>query len=300
MLFRKIIWSKRAIAQRAVWRNGGSTPAETAVRIWKFVPRRKCSGSRHYAKPLGRCMQFGDSAALKQKKTEMKIRFVKIMRQLITIFVLLFFKTTFAQEIELGKYRLCYDMYWRCHFQNILELKSDSTYEFVYLDDTQMEKTTGTWHIEPNFLVLTPFVIPDTLTIRSVQEIYNEFNKKQNEIEIYECCFTGIDTKVTLYRKEKIISLKTNSDGKVFYDGAVADSISFLLKGREFQIVPERKKFPSKMMIYVDFNYRDLVYRQLGTNKIMIRDGRMFIRYRDTDLDGKESELKTEYFERIQ
>jgi hypothetical protein len=41
----------------AVWRNGGSSPAESAVRIWKFVSRRKFSVSRHYAKPLGRCGQ---------------------------------------------------------------------------------------------------------------------------------------------------------------------------------------------------------------------------------------------------
>ena len=47
---------------RAVWRNGGSSPAETAVQIWKFVPRRKFSGSRHYAKPLGRYLQWRDSA----------------------------------------------------------------------------------------------------------------------------------------------------------------------------------------------------------------------------------------------
>ena len=39
---------------RAIWRNGGSSPAETTVQICNFVPRRKCSGSRHYAKPLGR------------------------------------------------------------------------------------------------------------------------------------------------------------------------------------------------------------------------------------------------------
>ena len=29
------------------------------VQICKFVPRRKFSGSRHYAKPLGRWLQFG-------------------------------------------------------------------------------------------------------------------------------------------------------------------------------------------------------------------------------------------------
>ena len=36
-------------------------------------------------------------------------------------------------------------MYWRCHFQNLIELKADSTYEFIYLDDTQIKKTEGTF-----------------------------------------------------------------------------------------------------------------------------------------------------------
>ena len=47
--------------QHAVWRNGGSNPAETAVQICKGVPRSNSSGSRHLAKPLGRCMQTDDS-----------------------------------------------------------------------------------------------------------------------------------------------------------------------------------------------------------------------------------------------
>jgi len=30
-------------SQRAVWRNGGISPAETAVRTWKLLPRRSVS-----------------------------------------------------------------------------------------------------------------------------------------------------------------------------------------------------------------------------------------------------------------
>jgi hypothetical protein len=41
------------------------------VRIWKFAARRKFSGSRHYAKPLGRCMQgVGDRT---DRKIETKL-----------------------------------------------------------------------------------------------------------------------------------------------------------------------------------------------------------------------------------
>jgi hypothetical protein len=51
----------------AVWRNGGISPAESAVRIWRFAARRKFSVSRHYAKPLGRWLQVADSAVQKGK-----------------------------------------------------------------------------------------------------------------------------------------------------------------------------------------------------------------------------------------
>jgi len=37
-------------------------PADSFVEIWKFVPRRKFSGSRHYAKPLGRYRQWRATA----------------------------------------------------------------------------------------------------------------------------------------------------------------------------------------------------------------------------------------------
>ena len=221
------------------------------------------------------------------------------MKQLIIAFVLLlFFRASYAQKIEFGKYRLCYDMYWRCHFQNLLELRSDSTYEFVYLDDTQMEKTTGTWYIEPDFLVLAPLVIPDTIKIWDIFETKNK-DTKFNQIEIFEH-FTEIkDIKITLYQKGKKISLMTDSVGQAYYMGNVADSLFFKIKERELKIIPENRQSPSIITIRIDSNYRDLVYRQLGTNKIMIQDGKMFIRYRDRDLEGKVGELKTEYFEKI-
>jgi hypothetical protein len=37
--------------QRAVLRDCGSNPADNAVQISELLPRRKFSGSRHYAKP---------------------------------------------------------------------------------------------------------------------------------------------------------------------------------------------------------------------------------------------------------
>ena len=221
------------------------------------------------------------------------------MRQLIiTLVLLLFFKTNFAQEIEFGKYRLCYDMYWRCHFQNFLELKPDSTYEFIYRDDTRMEKTSGVWHIEPHFLVLTPFVIPDTIHIEEVFEV--RVSRNESNIISFTEHFQGItELNVSLFSKGKEFVFQTDKNGEIQYQGDVVDSISFVIKERELKVIPKRKDTPSVIRVRLDTNYKDLVYRTLGTNKIMIRDGKMFIKYRDVDIDGNESELKTEYFEKI-
>ena len=47
----------RASSQRAVWRNGGSNPAENDVRTRTEIFRLTCSESRRCAKPPGRCRQ---------------------------------------------------------------------------------------------------------------------------------------------------------------------------------------------------------------------------------------------------
>jgi hypothetical protein len=48
----------------AVLRDGGSNPAEKAVLNCKFTARSKFIGSRHLAKPLGRCPQPERTATL--------------------------------------------------------------------------------------------------------------------------------------------------------------------------------------------------------------------------------------------
>jgi len=43
------------------WRNGGNSPAETAVRNWKLLPRRNVSVSRRFAKPPDVVCKRGES-----------------------------------------------------------------------------------------------------------------------------------------------------------------------------------------------------------------------------------------------
>jgi hypothetical protein len=51
--------------QRAVWRNGGSNSAESAVRIRTEAPRRTFSVSRRCAKPPPRWLQVSESVGEK-------------------------------------------------------------------------------------------------------------------------------------------------------------------------------------------------------------------------------------------
>ena len=203
--------------------------------------------------------------------------------------------TIFSQKIEFGKYRLCYDIYWRCHFQNIIDLKTDSTYEFIYLDDTRMEKTQGKWKIDSNYMVLTPDIIPDTIKVIDVFEISDKglINNKINISEWYK----GIaDLEITCFLNGIENKYITDSLGEIDYKGNVVDSLIFSIKGRELKIIPKKKETPSIIRISIDSDYKDLVYRQLGINKIMIQNGKMIVKYRN----GENGELKTEYFEKIE
>lgn len=218
------------------------------------------------------------------------------MRTLILLLIsFVFSMTALCQKIGFGKYRLCYDMYWRCHFQNLLELKIDSTYEFTYLDDTQMKKTQGTWKIDSSFVVLTPFFIPDTIQITNVFETSNK-NSKKNLISISES-FKGIPKlEINCFYNGYKKTVETDSLGVYNYEGTVIDSLTFSIQGRELKVISMKKDTPSIIRITIDSDYKDLVYQQLGINKIMIRNEKMMVEYKD----GEEGELKTEYFEKIE
>jgi len=218
------------------------------------------------------------------------------MRILLVFAVSLFFSSTiFSQEIEFGKYRLCYDMYWRCHFQLMLELKSDSTYKFTYFDDTQIKKTAGKWKVDSNFVTLTPSFIPDTIKITNVFETSNSKNKN-NIISVSEN-YKGIpNLEVHCFLKGTKVVYHTDSIGNFHYKGKVIDSLSFFIEGRKLKVIPKKIKTPSIIRISIDSDYKDLVYQQLGINQISIQNGKMLVKYRD----GENGKLKTEYFEKVE
>lgn len=218
---------------------------------------------------------------------------MRVITSIILIFI--FSKTIYGQEIEFGKYRLCYDMYWKCHLKNLIELKTDSTYELIYLDDTQMKKTVGTWKIDSSFIVLTPSFLPDKIQITDVFETSNK-KFKMNVISVSES-FKGITKlEVSVFKNGEKKIVETDSIGEIRYKVKVIDSLTFSLNGRELKVLPKNKVTPSIIRITVDTDFKDLVFQQLGINKIMIRNRKMLITYRD----GENGELKTEYFEKIE
>ena len=205
-----------------------------------------------------------------------------------------FTKSVYCQQIGLGKYQLCYDMYWRCHFQNLIELKQDNSYIFEYRDDTQLESTHGKWKILHDFLVLTPDSIPDTIKVTNVFESINKTNLN-NLIKINES-FIGISgLNVAIFQNGIKRYFETDSIGEIQYSGQVIDSIAFAIKGRELKVIPRKMATSSLIDITIDSNFKDLIYQQLGTNKIMIQNGRMVVRYRD----GENGKLKTEFFQKL-
>ena len=216
-------------------------------------------------------------------------------RILSSTILLLVTATIYCQQIDSGKYRLCFDMYWRCHLQLLVELKEDSTYTFEYLDDTRSESTTGKWRIEPYYLVMTPDIIPDTIKVTEVFEYENK-NITENLIWIVEN-YKGIGkVPVDIYRTGIKDYYTTDEKGEVQYNGQIADSISFPIKGHKLTVIPKSKK-STLIKITLDTNYKDLVYRQLGINKIMIINGKMLLKYKDAD--DETGKIKTEYFEKM-
>jgi hypothetical protein len=217
------------------------------------------------------------------------------MKKLILYSIVVLSTTSiFSQQIDFGKYRLCYDIYWRCHFQNWIELRQDSTYTFEYIDDTQRKSTTGKWKVKPNFLVLTPDFIPDTVQVTNVFEYINK--KSSINLICIDENFKGISKlPVNIFQRGIKSSFLTDSIGEIQYNGQVADSITFPIKGRVLKVVPKKEKISTLIKITIDSDFKDLVYQQLGTNKILIHNGRMLVKYKEEE----EGILKTEYFEKI-
>lgn len=229
------------------------------------------------------------------------------MKKLILIIVILFPNFGNAQ-IDFGKYRLCFEMYWQCHSSIILDLNEDKTYKFKLQDDVSAEVTHGNWEIKDSLIFLSPKTIPDTIQISIFETNLSKIAKKywwnlsnktiknetDNLIVINKYFDPAKNKRVLILQngqwKEKI----TDKFGCIFYSGEITKAIKFQVDNRDFELATSKNKEPSIIRITIKENFKDLVYRTLFFDYIRIEKGKMFI-----DVAEEEKEVNRLYFKKI-
>ena len=229
------------------------------------------------------------------------------MKRLILIIAVVVPLLSYSQ-IDTGKYRLCFEMHWKCHTAIILDLNEDSTYKFRLEDDVSAEETDGNWEMNDSLIFLYPETIPDSIQTNIFETKLSNTAKNywwklsdkthKNETDnliVVNNYFNPAKNKTICIKQGDIWNQKiTNEQGCIFYEGEVVDSIKFKVDNRDFELTTLKKEKPSLIRVTIQEDYKDLVYRTLIFNYIKIEDGKMFI-----DVVEEERELKRLYFEKI-
>lgn len=231
----------------------------------------------------------------------------EIVKRLILLIAIVFPVLVYSQ-IDTGKYRLCFEMYWKCHTAIILDLNIDSTYIFRLEDDVSIEETSGRWIMNDSLVFLTPETIPDSIQTNIFETKLSKTakdywwklsdktpkNKSDNLIVINNYFNPAENKTIWIKQGDKWNQKMTDKHGCVFYNGEIADSIKFKVSNRNFEFATLKEEEPSLIRITIKEDYKDLVYRTLFFNYIRIENGTMFI-----DVAEEEKELKRLYFEKI-
>lgn len=212
-------------------------------------------------------------------------------------------------QIDTGKYRLCFEMYWKCHTAIILDLNEDSTYKFRLEDDVSAEETNGNWDMNDSIVFLNPETIPDSIQTtmfetklsKSAKDYWWKLsdktpkNKTDNLIVINNYFNPTKNKTIWIKQGDNWNKKITDDHGCIFYVGEIADSIKFNVGNRNFELAPLKDEEQSLIRITIKEDNKDLVYRILIYNYIRIENGKMFI-----DVEEEERELKRLYFEKIE
>lgn len=229
------------------------------------------------------------------------------MRLQIFIIVFLFPMLTNGQ-IEFGKYRLCFEMYWKCHTMIFLDLKKDSTYRFSLVDDVSGEESFGSWQLKDSMILLHPNTIPDTIQTfifeRKLSNSAKKYwwglsnetikNEDDNLLVLSNYFDPAKHKKVLLQQNGTWEETKTDEFGCVFYPGVIAEKIKFQVDNRIFELSTTKNEQPSLISITIKEDFKDLVFRTLYFNFVRIENNQMFI---DVAEQGKKS--KRLFFEKI-
>ena len=212
-------------------------------------------------------------------------------------------------QIECGKYRLCFEIYWKCHTAIILDLNEDNTYKFAFLDDVSKEESNGIFEISDSQIVLYPKTTPDTIQTsifetqlsKSAKKYWWELSNKTSKSEtdnliVIKNYFQPVKEKNIWIQQNGKWDKKTTDDfGCIFYSGQIAQSLKFKVETREFELQTNKTEKPSLIRIKIEDDYKDLIYRTLLFNYIRIQNGKMFI-----DVAEEEAEVKRLFFEKIE
>ena len=189
------------------------------------------------------------------------------MKRLIGIIAIVF-PILASGQIEFGKYRLCFEMYWKCHTTIILDINEDRTYKFRLQDDVSMEESYGNWEMNDSLILLNPKTIPDTIQTSMFETKLSKTAKKywwdsssgtpkngnDNLIVINNYFKPAKNKKIWIRQADKWREKETDEFGCIFYDGAIAKSIKFQVDNRAFELSTTKKEKPSLIRITIKDN----------------------------------------------
>ncbi len=212
-------------------------------------------------------------------------------------------------QIDFGKYRLCFEMYWKCHTAIILDLNEDKTYKFKLQDDVSVEESYGNWEMNDSLIVLNPKTNLDTIQTsifetklsNSAKEYWWNLsyetakNENDNLLVIKRYYKPAKNKKIWIRQSGRWKEKRTDEFGCIFYSGEIADSIRFKVDNRVFELSATNNEKPSMIRITIKEDFKDLVYRTLVFNFIRIEKNKMFV-----DVAEDRQEMKRLYFEKIE
>lgn len=182
--------------------------------------------------------------------------------------------TSSYSQIGKGKYQVCLDYcYFPCHGRYIFNFMENDSCEVIWVDDVSYETSKGFYHIMDSMIIFEPKIRPDSIQIsllfdwagKGTNQSYLEFQQNDDENVLWlldqsEKRLKNIS--LTLYRGDSCITpIKTDSLGYAKYFGDIADSITFMIQGRNFTVIPDKNNKPSWIKVYMDFHYLDLFDR---------------------------------------
>lgn len=191
-------------------------------------------------------------------------------------------------QIEPGEYRLCFSMYWKCHFQLQLVLLKDNHYNFIYSDDTRQASSTGTYRLNSDKIILTPASIPDTIKItfneRDITRTIKKRFAEEDSLKIGSRHVISItkdfeplgnyDVEISSDRK---FVTRTDSRGNATFTGPIPDSIKIILQDRVFKFYPKSVDDKKLFQIWIETDHKDVALDWSENGVIRIDDGGMYL-----------------------